>query len=48
LNVSGNEEVREYNSAATDKMKILNSSSNPEAVGNLPKTDKVQEALFFT
>lgn len=48
LNVSGNEEVRQYDSTAADKNKTLNSSSSPEGKGNVPKIDEVLEALFFT
>ncbi|XP_041024484.1 uncharacterized protein LOC121265084 [Juglans microcarpa x Juglans regia] len=46
LNVGGNLEVREDNSNAMHKIKILNSSSNPESKGgNLPKTAKTANAI---
>ncbi|KAG7961933.1 hypothetical protein I3843_09G040500 [Carya illinoinensis] len=46
LNVGGNLEVREDNSNAMHKSKILNSSSNPESKGgNLPKTAKPANAF---
>ena len=48
MNVSGNEEVRDYDSTAADKNKISNSSSSPEGKGTVLKTDKVLEALIFT
>ncbi|XP_023885762.2 uncharacterized protein LOC111997862 isoform X5 [Quercus suber] len=45
LNVSGNEEVRQYDSTAADKNKTLNSSSSPEGKGNVPKTDEPANAI---
>ncbi|XP_075637254.1 uncharacterized protein LOC142609537 isoform X1 [Castanea sativa] len=45
LNVSENEEVRQYDSTAADQNKTLNSSSSPEGKGNVPKTDEPANAI---
>ncbi|GMY19010.1 hypothetical protein FCV25MIE_14249 [Fagus crenata] len=45
MNVSGNEEVREYDSTAADKNKISISSSSPEGKGTVLKTDKPANAI---